>query len=118
MSHSERQSQLWQTAQQLSKGDTVQVVTAERTRSLIVEDAPTEVIENPFRCNGLFIVFQDSNELEYTMDIPERAEMDAQLTSPTNPFPGESVFDLKIVPTTEIPIQSNITAADLGIPPR
>lgn len=108
------QGRLWAIAEQLARGDTPTIVTESHTRTLEVNEAATEVRQNPFPYSGLFVVLRDpATDTEYSLLVPENDTLSAQLVSPTDAH-GEPVTSIQ---PDSSPI-TGTTANELGIPVR
>jgi len=108
------QGRLWTVTDQLVQGDALTIATESGDRTLVVEEPATEIQQNPFPYDGLFVVLQDpTTDTEFSLLVPENETLSPRLVSPSDAH-GNRVTSIE----TDTPIITGTTASDLGIPLR
>lgn len=105
---------VWGVAKKLREDESVEVVAADKTRSLTVVEEARYVEREPYRYNGL-LVSLDGYGTEYTLEVPEN-DRPATLLYPSGDAPGELVRDIRRDGDGGFGIVAEKTASDLGIP--
>lgn len=108
-------SRVWGVAKQLCEGERVEVLAADRDRTLTVTQEARRVDRRPYRYDALLVSFEGYGT-EYTLEVPVE-DRPATLHYPSGDAIGELVRDIQYAEEGEkFAIVAEQTAADLGIP--